>query len=185
MPPAEGGGMEINMKKKIVICIAVIGALGMLVPAVGNAMMTDGTCENVLPAKENIKEQELVEQMEKLSELEDDMDELLEKEKYKETEYKALTEEIDNQKIECQVFDYQEEVELRINTVRTAIEDMKRELKRGVPEEVSVDIKNRIKKLLPIVEKYEIIMENEAIEDYESVALALEEELSEVYKEIN
>ena len=28
-------------------------------------------------------------------------------------------------------------------------------------------------------------MENEAIEDYESVALALEEELSEVYKEIN
>ena len=62
---------------------------------------------------------------------------------------------------------------------------MKRELKRGVPEEVSVDIKNRIKKLLPIVEKYEVIMENEAIEDYESVALALEEELSEVYKEIN
>ena len=28
-------------------------------------------------------------------------------------------------------------------------------------------------------------MENEAIEDYESVALSLEEELSEVYKEIN
>ena len=35
------------------------------------------------------------------------------------------------------------------------------------------------------IEKYEIIMENEAIKDYESVALRLEEELSEVYKEIN
>ena len=146
------------MKKKIVICAAVIAVLGMLVPTVGNAMMTDGTCENVLPSKENIKEQELSEQMEELSELQDDMDELLEKEKYKESEYKELAEEIDNQKIECEVFDYQEEVELRINTVRTAIEDMKRELKRGVPEEVSVDINNGINKLLPIVEKYEIIM---------------------------
>ena len=173
------------MKKKIVICATVIAALGMLVPTVGNAMMTDGACENVLPSKENIKEQELSEQMEELSELQDDMDELLEKEKYKENKYKELAEEIDNQKIECEVFDYQEEVELRINTVQTAIEDMKRELKRGVPEEVSVDINYRINKLLPIVKKYEIIMENEVIEDYKSVALQLEEELSEVYKEIN
>ena len=30
-----------------------------------------------------------------------------------------------------------------------------------------------------------MIMKNEAIKDYESVALSLEEELSEVYKEIN
>ena len=78
-------------------------------------------------------------------------------------------------------------MELRISTVKTAIEDMKRDIERGVPDEVVADINNRINKLSPIVEKYEKIIGNEEIEntEYESISVQLEEDLSEVYEEIN
>lgn len=169
------------MKRVMIFGGVVMAALCMIVPTVGKAMMTDKFSVS------DMQEEKTLEEMEELADLQEEMDELCEKENLDENEYKDLSEEIIDQELECEVYNCQEEVELRISTVKTAIEDMKRDIERGVPDEVVADINNRINKLSPIVEKYEKIIGNEEIEntEYESISVQLEEDLSEVYEEIN
>lgn len=75
-----------------------------------------------------------------------------------------------------------------MSTTETAITDMKRELERGVPEEIEADINNRIKKLTPVINKYrKLLKEAEKQEDYdyEKLAVQLNDDLDAVYEEIN
>ena len=169
------------MRKRTIICGVAIVALCMTASTLGKAMVSENELIN------DTQSEEFTEKMRELNELQEEMDVLLEEEGEDEEKIKELSKEIANQELECGVFDYQEEVELRINTVETAINDMKRELERGVSAEISNDINKRIAKLYPVVEKYKNIMGNVETDasDYESIAFQLEEELSAVYEEIN
>ncbi|MCD7825796.1 MAG: hypothetical protein LUH14_07550 [Clostridiaceae bacterium] len=94
-------------------------------PVLAVTMMNDTFSVN------DIQKERSSEEMEELNDLQKEMDDLCEKENFDENEYKDLNEEIINQELECEVYNFQEEVELRIATVKTAIEDMKRDKERG------------------------------------------------------
>ena len=119
---------------------------------------------------------------EKLEKMDEEGEYTIEKEK----EYKKTVEELANKELEYEMFDYKEEVEIRLGTVETAVEDMKIAVKKGIPEDKKEDCNNRINKFSVIVEKYNKILDNvKSDEEYEQIAKDLDVELEEIYQEVN
>ena len=142
--------------------------------------------EKALEEKESIEKEEALEKkelLEKHLEAIDNQDVISEED---EEEYKEIMSEINEIEIEYDLYDYQQEVEIRLNTVKACVADLQKELDRGVPEELEEDFKYRVKKLSPVIQKYdEILNASEETIDYKSIAEQLNTDLAKVYIEIN
>lgn len=140
--------------------------------------------EKALEEKESLEKEEALEEKESLEErLEeiDNQDVISEKD---EEEYKEIVSEISEIEVEHDLYDYQKEIELRLNTIKASVGDMKKELGRGVPEELEEDFKYRVKKLSAVIQKYDELLSEDVV-DYKSIAEQLNVDLSEVYNKIN
>ena len=87
------------------------------------------------------------------------------------------------------MFDYKEDLEARISTIETAIADMEREMSQGsMPKDKVSDAEYRIKKLTPVLDKYNKILreaENKKDYNYEALNNKFDLEIEKVYSEIN
>ena len=123
---------------------------------------------------------------EKICLLQKDIDKLKTDKNEDEKKLKELTDEKEKTELEYALYDYKEEIEMRIRTVNVALDDMKSSIKRGLDEKQKKSFENRIKMLEPIVKKYEAILKDETdTTDYQTLAEKLNKELSSIYDKIN
>lgn len=166
--------------KKIILGALALAFIAASVPSAASAM---NSIEKPLEVKE--KSLKKVGQ-EKVNSIQKKIDKLQEEGGEDEEKLKKLTDEREKAEIEYDLFDYEKEIEIRINTVKTAINDMNISLERGLDEKEKKEIKKRIKALEPVVEKYETILSDESnTKDYKVLASELNDELSKIYDKIN
>ena len=94
--------------------------------------------------------------------------------------------ELGEKESEYGLYDYKEEIENRVETVYTAVQDMERDIERGaIPtESLKKDAEYRIKTFTPIIEKYKKILkeaEKESDYDYETLSKQFDDELNKAY----
>ena len=80
------------------------------------------------------------------------------------------------QKVELKngTYDYKADIESRLSATEAAVNDMEREVKRGLSKEYEDDFNYRIKKLSPVIEKYNKIMkQTEAELDCQEISAQL------------
>lgn len=165
--------------------LVVIAGVGLLSIAAIPPMTSKATKASL---EEKAKLQKLVES----SELESANDQLRQKENTNkdiidaEKKYKELCEEMQKVELRNGTYDYKADIESRLSATEAAVNDMKREVKRGLSKEYEDDFNYRIKKLSPIIEKYDKIMkQTEADLDYQEIAAQLNADLDKVQEEIN
>ena len=123
---------------------------------------------------------------EKIKELTAKKQEASQGDSYDEKEYKNLSAELGKTELEYKKFDYQEEVDLRLNTLQISLEDIAGEIEREEDGEQKSNLKARYKKLDSVYQKYRDIVDNVKDEsEYEEIAGSLNEDLEAVYKELN
>lgn len=148
-------------------------------------------CTVAIPAIAKVKTKEVQKKEKAFVELESLKDELealadsKELSNKEENQYKELVEEIVKKEIECETYDYKAEIQMRIDTIKTAISDNKVFMSRdGVSKEDIKECKFRNKKLSQVVEKHEKLLEEDNI-DYQKLSEQLDDELNQVYDKIN
>ena len=105
---------------------------------------------------------------------------------FAEKAYKNLCAELVIMEREYKTYDYQKEVDLRLNTLQTSLEDITGEIEREENDEQKSNLKNRYKKLDSVYQKYKDLVDRVKDEsEYEEIAGSLDEDLEAVYKELN
>lgn len=138
-----------------------------------------------MKTKEVQKREEAFVELKRLKNELERLEDLKESTNKEEKQYKELVEEIAEKEIQCETYDYKEEIQIRIDTIKTAISDNKVLMSRnGVSEKDIEECKFRNKKLSKMVDKYEILLKEDNI-DYKKLAGQLDDELNQVYEEIN
>ena len=176
------------MRKKGIITISVLAMAAMIaIPIVSKAMEEDGFSKQKYAEEISSKRQDEIKEIkEEITEIEDKKLSQVEKDKKE----KELYAELGEKESEYGLCDYKEEIENRVETVYTAVQDMKRDIERGaIPtESLKKDAEYRIKTFTPIIEKYKKILkeaEKEPNYDYETLSKQLDDELNKTYDKAN
>lgn len=89
-------------------------------------------------------------------------------------------------KREQEELDYREEVEIRLNTLKTSLKDIEKEIERNTDSDLKADLEYRYKKLNSVYKKYNKIIENAKDEfAFKEIAVSLDDDLEAVYEKIN
>lgn len=170
---------DLDMKKinkrfaAFVAFVLVAGAI--VVPVAVNAM--------------NNNAEEVVTNEADLDELRDELQEMEQKEivtDVQEDEYKSLSDEVSEMELEYEEFDYQEEVELRMDTLEASLSDIRKEIDGVNDHELKKELEYRYNKLIKVYDKYtEILSSKDQKNDYEEIAYNLNRDLEKVYEKIN
>ena len=174
-------------KKVITITISILAiATFISVPIVSKAMDGERLNQKYTEEISSKQQDELEEIKEEITEIQDKN---LSQEK-KDKKEKELYEELGEKEYQYGVYDYKEEVENRVETVYTAVQDMKRDLERGaIPtDSLKEDAEYRIEKFTPLIDKYKKILkeaEKQSDCDYETLANKLDAELNKIYNKVN
>ena len=175
-------------KKGIIITISILAmATVIAIPIVSKAMEEDGFSKQKYAEEISSKHQDEINEIkEELTEIEDKNLSQVEKDKKE----KELYAELGEKESEYGLYDYKEEIENRVETVYTAVQDMERDIERGaIPtESLKKDAEYRIKTFTPIIEKYKKILkeaEKESDYDYETLSKQFDDELNKAYDKTN
>lgn len=175
-------------KKGIIITISILAmATVIAIPIVSKAMEEDGFSKQKYAEEISSKHQDEINEIkEEITEIEDKNLSQVEKDKKE----KELYAELGEKESEYGLYDYKEEIENRVETVYTAVQDMERDIERGaIPtESLKKDAEYRIKTFTPIIEKYKKILkeaEKESDYDYETLSKQFDDELNKAYDKTN